>query len=334
MAALQPLSIGEIVDRSTSFWRTNWKSLFQLLLGFQLAQYVLLKSLELFVQRTFPAATNPAQALELAKADPSTWLPQLGPAVVGVLLVVMVNFLVSQIAGVALTGFVYPRVTSAGAPSVGDALRLSVRRLGTTFGMFALSMGWSALAGLVFLLPGGAAVGGGVWLALQGNGGAGAAVSILGAVLVLGGFVVLVLWFLIRFVLASQVLAVEDLSALACFRRTDQLSSGRVGPGLLGLVKGRLTLLITIIAFILLVVGLVTGLPELVVKGLFGELNPTRAGASTAPQALVVPAQLLQVIAGAAITPLYVVFQVIFYVDMRVRREGLDLELSTKAKAA
>jgi hypothetical protein len=48
----------------------------------------------------------------------------------------------------------------------------------------------------------------------------------------------------------------------------------------------------------------------------------------------VVPAQLLQVIAGAAISPLYVVFQVIFYVDMRVRREGLDLELSTKAAAA
>ncbi|MDP3235180.1 MAG: hypothetical protein Q8N26_20525 [Myxococcales bacterium] len=333
MAALQPLSIGEIVDRSTSFWRTNWKALFQLLLGFQLAQYILLKTLELFAQRTFPAAANVAAALEFAKTDPSTWLPQLGPVVLGSVVVVMVNALVSQVAGVALTGFVYPRLTSAGTPSVADALRLSAVRLGTTFGMFALSMAWSALASLVFLLPGGATVGGGVWLALEGNRGAGGAVIILGLLLMFGGVVMLVLWFLIRFVLASQVLAVEDPSALACFRRTDQLSSGRVGPGLLGLVKGRLTLLITIIAFILLVVGLVTGLPELVVKGLFGEFNPTRAGAS-APQALIVPAQLLQVIAGAAITPLYVVFQVVFYVDMRVRREGLDLELSTKAKAA
>lgn len=334
MAALQPLSIGEIVDRATSFWRTNWKALFQLLLGFQLAQYVLLKSLELFIQKTFPAATNPAQALELAKADPATWLPQLGPAVIGVVAVVVVNLLVTQVAGVAVTGFVYPRVTSAGAPSVADALRLSVKRLSTTFGLFALSMGWSALAGVVFLFPGGAAVGGGIYLAISGSGSAGAAVSILGAVLMLGGSIVLVLWFLIRFVLASQVLAVEDLSAVGCFRRTDQLSSGRVGPGLLGLVKGRLTLLITIIAFILMVVGLVTGLPELIVKGLFGELNPVRATGATAPQALVVPAQLLQVIAGAAITPLYVVFQVVFYVDMRVRREGLDLELTTKAATA
>jgi hypothetical protein len=334
MPALQPLSIGEIVDRSTSFWRSNWKALFQLLLGFQLAQYILLKSLELFVERTFPAATSPARALELAKADPSTWLPQLWPAVAGGVAVVLVNSLVSQVAGVAITGFVYPRVTSGGAPSIGEALRLSVTRLGTTFGMFALSIGWTVLAGFVFLLPGGATIGAGVWVMVQAKSAAGSAISLLGAALVLGGSVALVLWYLIRFVLASQVLAVEELSALACFRRTDQLSSGRLGPGLLGLVKGRLTLLITIVAFIVMVVGLVTGLPELVVKGLYGELNPARAGMSTAPQALVVPAQLLQVVAGAAIAPLYIVFQVIFYVDMRVRREGLDLELSTKAKAA
>lgn len=333
MAALQPLSIGEIVDRSASFWRSNWKALFQLLLGFQLVQYVLLKSVEVMIDRTFPAAKNPAQLLELMKAEPSSWVPQALP-VFGVIVVVgLLNFLVGQISGVALTGFVYPRVTGVGAPAVPEALRLSVKRLGTTLGMFALSLAWTVLAGLLFLLPGSATIGAGVFLAIQGNGGLGAGLSILGAVLVMGGLVVLVLWYLIRFVLASQVIAVEDLTALGCFRRTDALSSGRIGPGFMGLVKGRLTVLITIIAFILMVVGLVTGLPELVVKGLFGELSPGRGGAG-APQALVVPAQLIQVVTGAAITPLYVVFQVIFYVDMRVRREGLDLELASKAVAA
>lgn len=327
MATLQPLSVGAIVDRAASFWRSHWRALFQVLLGFQLAQYVLLKSLELLIDRTFPAAKNPAQALELFKTDPSTWLPQLGPAAAGVVAVTLVNLLVGQIAGVAISGFVYPRVTERGAPTVGEALRLSAQRLGPTVGMFLLSIGWSALAGLLFLLPGLVTVGGGVWLAVSGRTGAGAGLSIFGAVLILAGLVVLVLWFLIRFVLTSQVLAVEPVTAVGCFKRTDQLSSGRVGPGFVGLVKGRLTLLITIVAFILMVVGLVTGLPELVVKGLFGELDPTKAGAA-APQLLVVPAQLFQVIAGAALTPLYVVFQVIFYVDMRVRREGLDLELS------
>lgn len=330
MAALQPLSIGEIVDRSASFWRSNWRSLFQVLLGFQLVQYVLLKSLEVVIDRTLPAAKNPVQALELARADPSTWVPQVGPVLAGVVVVTLLNFLVTQIAGVAITAYTYPRLTERRQLTVADALRLALQRVGPTFGMFLLSLAWSAVVGLLFLLPGGASLGAGIWLAIGGNQGAGAALGIIGGFLVIFGLVGLLLWFLIRFMLASQVLAVEEIGALACFRRTDALSSGRVGPGFMGLVKGRLTVLITIVAFILMLIGVVTGLPELVVKGLFGELDPSRGGAS-APQLLVVPAQLLQVIAGAAITPLYVVFQVVFYVDMRVRREGLDLELAAKA---
>lgn len=327
--ALQPLSIGEIVDRSTSFWRSNWRPLFQLFLGFQLAQYVLMKGLELTIDRTFPAAKNPAQLLDLMKADPAQWAPNLGPLGVATFVIVLANFLVSQVGGVALTAFVYPRLTSGGAPSVGEAFQRSLRRLGPTLGMFALTFGWTGVVGLLFVLPGALGIGGGIALTLGGNSGAGATLSVLGALLVLLGLLVLVLWFLVRFVLASQVLAVEPVAALACFKRTDALSSGRVGPGALGLVKGRLTVLITIIAFILTVVGVVTGLPELVVKSIFGELSMSGAPTGSAPQLLVVPAQLLQVVMGAVITPLYVVFQVVFYVDMRVRREGLDLELAT-----
>ena len=132
--ALRPLSIGEIVDRSTSLWRSNWKALFQLLLGFQLVQYISLKSIELLIDRTLPAAKNPAQALELMKADPSTWLPQLWPIAISVMIVVLVNFFVSQVAGVAISAFVFPRLTNAPAPSIGDAMRLAVRKLGPPLG--------------------------------------------------------------------------------------------------------------------------------------------------------------------------------------------------------
>lgn len=330
MAVLHPLSIGEIVDRSASFWRSNWRALFQLLLGFQLLQYILVKSLELIVDRTFPAAKNPAQFVELLKTDPSTWTPQAFSLVVPLIIVVLVYAFVGQVSGVALTSFVYPRLTKLGAPAVADAVKVSLRRLWPTLGMFFISLAWSGFVGLLFLLPGVLAAGTGVFLSLNDNRGLGAGLVLLGIGLVLAGGVVLILWSIIRFVLASQVLAVEDVSALGCFKRTGALSSGRIGPGFMGLVKGRLTVLITIIAFILMVVGLVTGVPELVVKAVFGELNPASAGASTAPQALVVPAQLLQVMVGAAMAPLYVVFQVVFYVDMRVRREGLDLELATK----
>jgi hypothetical protein len=326
---LKPLSIGEIVDRSTSLWRAHWRELFQVLLGFQLAQYVTLKAVELLIDRTLPAMKNPAAALELMKADPSTWVPQAWPIMVALGISTVLNLLLSQVAGVALTAFVYPRLTGGTGPTPGDSLKAAAARLKPTVGMLLVSFAWTGLVGALFMLPGWAALGGGLVMVAS-NASGGPILTAVGVLLTLAGLVVLVLWFLVRFVLTSQVLAVEEVTALGCFKRTDALSSGRVGPGLGGLVKGRLTLLITIVAFILMVVGVLTGLPELVLKGLSGELT---GGPTAAPQVLVVPAQLLQVIIGAAISPLYVVFQVVFYVDMRVRREGLDLELATRAAA-
>jgi hypothetical protein len=49
---------------------------------------------------------------------------------------------------------------------------------------------------------------------------------------------------------------------------------------------------------------------------------------------MLVPAQLIQVFVGAMVGPLYVVFQVVFYLDMRVRREGVDLDLLAQRSPA
>lgn len=328
MSALKPLSVGEIIDRSASFWRAHWLPLFQLFLGFQLVQYVLLKAVEVMLTDRLPAVTNLNKLLELAKQDPSVWMPPLVPVFVLFAVVSLVNLLLGQMSGVALTGFVFPRLTGSSAPSVSESLQLTLQKLAPGLGLFALTLGWTLVVGVAFLVPGAAAFGGGLWVTSRGSSAGGALLTLLGLFLVFGGLLLLLLWFLIRFILASQVLAIEPLGAVAAFRRTGALSSGRVGPGLGGLVKSRLTLLLSIIFVILLVIGFLTGIPELIVKGVYGGLDP--ASQDSAPQALVVPAQLLQVIIGALITPLYVVFQVVFYVDMRVRREGLDLELASK----
>jgi hypothetical protein len=327
MSALKPLSVGEIIDRSASFWRTHWLALFQLFLGFQLVQYVLFKGVEVLLTSRFPAALNPMKAFEVMRQDPSVWLPALTPVMVAFTVVSFVNMLVSQMSGVAVTGFVYPRLTGAVAPSVGASLKLAVDKLLPGLGLFALTLGWTTIVGALFLLPGMLTFSGGLWITSRGSSAGGALLTLLGLFLMLGGILLLFLWFLIRFILASQVLAIEPVGAFGAFRRTGALSSGRVGPGLGGLVKSRLTLLLSIIFAILLVIGFLTGVPELLVKGIYGGLDPSSQG--TAPELLVVPAQLLQVIIGAIVTPLYVVFQVVFYVDMRVRREGLDLELAS-----
>lgn len=332
MLVLRPLSLGEIVDRSATFWRSHWRALFQLFLGFQLAQYVLFKAVEVTLAARFPAALDPTKALELMQQDPAVWGPSLVPVAALFVAVSLVNLLVGQMSGVALTGFVFPRLVGEGAPTVGAALRLALGKLGPGLGLFALTLGWTALVGVAFLLPGGATLAGGLLLTSRGNTAAGAVVALVGLGLTAGGLLVLVLWFLLRFVLTSQVLAIEPGGALAAFLRTGALSSGRVGPGFGGLVKGRLTLLLSLIFAILLVLGFLTSLPELVVKGVYGALGP--GSTQSAPELLVVPAQLLQVVVGAVLAPLYVVFQVVFYVDMRVRREGLDLELSGRGAPA
>jgi hypothetical protein len=261
------------------------------------------------------------------RQEPSVWVPPLVPVFIAFAVVSLVNLLLGQMSGVALTGFVFPRLTGESTPTVGRALQLTVQKLLPGLGLFALTLGWTSVVGVLFMLPGVLSVGGGVWLSAQGSSTTGALLTLLGLFLAMGGLLLLFVWFLIRFILASQVLAIEPVGALGAFKRTGALSSGRVGPGLGGLVKSRLTLLLSIIFVILLVIGFLTGIPELVIKGIYGGLDP--ASQNTAPELLVVPAQLLQVVIGAVVTPLYVVFQVVFYVDMRVRREGLDLELAS-----
>ena len=80
MIDLRPLTLKEGVDRSASLWRTHWKSLFKLYLGFQLGQFVLLKSWELLTMRFFPLVRNGPQLTEALKVEPFEAFRQVGEA--------------------------------------------------------------------------------------------------------------------------------------------------------------------------------------------------------------------------------------------------------------
>jgi hypothetical protein len=140
--------------------------------------------------------------------------------------------------------------------------------------------------------------------------------------------VVLVLWFIIRFVLISQILAVEEVSAWRAFRRADQLSSGRVVAGFVGLVKVRLTVLITVMGGVLLLLSAVTSVPTFIIGAFYGAgFTPGNGVYDVVPAFVMVPIEVAQTALGSIVAPLYVMFQLFFYADMRMRREGLDLEL-------
>lgn len=322
---LRPLGLGELIDRAINFWRVHWKALFQLMLGFQLVEVTVVAAAQGLGPALFPLARDPAAL----KNTPEAAIPQLLGLMGVFTLAVLASLLVAQIAGVATTHFSFTRLIGQGEPNSGDAFRHAAARLGTTTGTFLLSMGWSLVVMVLLMLPAFGLGAGAVALSVSGPRSAAAALAILAVLALILGTVVLTVWFAIRFILVSQIIAIEPLGAYATFRRANALSSGRIHQGAGGIVKLRLTVLVTIVGLVLLIMGLVTNLPTLIAGAVFDAgITPGRTIPDVVPLWLLLPLELIQSVLGAVLSPLYIVFQTFFYTDMRVRREGLDLELA------
>lgn len=327
---LRPLALGELLDRSVSFWRSHWKPLFKLVIGFQLVTFVVVASAQGLTRKLFPLANDPAAL----SRTPDLALPHLFGSIGLLLAASLIALYLSQLSGVATTWFSWSRVTGRGEPTPGDAFAHAAARLGVTTGAFLASIGWSLVVMVVLLLPGVAFSALTGYFAAKDSTAAAVLFGVLAGVSIVAGTVALMLWFIIRFILISQIIAVESPSALTAFRRADALSSGRVMPGVMGLVKMRLTVLVTVIGAILIVVSLVSSIPLLVVGAIFGaNFSPGHTVNDVVPTVVLVPVQLVQTFLGALAAPLFSVFQTWFYVDMRARREGLDLELALEGRA-
>lgn len=331
---LRPLRLGELIDRSIALWRAHWRALFILTLPFQVVEFIFIK-LGLWVGRQqFPAMSDPAALQAVLKASPGEALRDLG-AMGGVLILAWVSsYAVSLVAGVAQTRLLYPLAVGAPAPSTTVASRAALRQTPAVLGSLALMSGWTALVGALFLAP--AAIGFVVaFLVRDGSPRASVAVAVLGGLVLAAGLLGLLVWFILRFLLQAQVLAVETGGALNAFRRSATLSSGTVEPGVLGWVKVRLTILVTVVGVMLMVVGLLNSIPTLLAGVVWGAtLQPGHTIDDVVPQLVLVPIQVVQVFVGSLFAPIFETFKVLFYVDMRVRREGLDLELGLAAPRA
>jgi hypothetical protein len=328
---VRPLGLGELLDRAFTFWRAHWKPLFQLILGFQLVTFVLIASAEGARRKLFPLASDPVAL----RSPNGAALPDL-LGYMGLLFAASLGALfLSQVSGVAATWFTWSRLTGRGNPTPADAFRHAAARLGTTTGAFIASLVWSALVMLLMVLPGFGLSFAAGWFEVQGSRGLSAFFLVTGVLALLLGMVVLILWFVIRFILMSQIIAVETPTAWQAFKRADALSSGRVEPGFMGLVKVRLTVLVTVIGGVLLIVSAVTTVPMGIVSVIYGA-NPFKPGETlqdVAPLPILAAVQLIQTLLGALVAPLFAVFQTWFYADMRARREGLDLELALDGQA-
>lgn len=332
LSDLRPLALGELIDRSATFWRKHLPALFGLTLGFDLVLYIITKGLQLTTQHNYLAlqgairtGDTPSMLAEYAQL--------LSVSAVTMVVYIWIYFLNSLV----VARYVVPTQLGESVRPA-ECLRRAVKRLGALTGAYVLSLLWGLGANLLLMLPGGAlAAGGGLLLVSEGTGArvAGAVVLAVGALLMVLGLLGGILWYLLRFSLLSPVLAMEDLSAVRAFRRSGELLSGRVEPGFTGRVRVRAMILVTVVSVIILAVSLLSGLPAIILQFAYStSADPMSLATGGAPQVLLVPAELLQAVGQGVFSPLGLVFYAMFYLDMRVRREGLDLERRLEARSA
>lgn len=323
---LRPLAIGEIIDRSASFWRKHWLPLFRLNLGFQLAGFAMLKAWELGIRQIAPAAVSSKQMTVLMQSQPEEAFRQLGISLGAGGGTGLVFVAVSFIAGVAASRYIWP--AWLGQPvTVGESFARTLKSLPRTLSILLLTLLAPLLVLAVALAPSGAlAIG--AYQTLDTSPAATVVLALLAALLSGVALVGVVLWWILRFAVVHQVIALEDKGVWETFKRSGDLASGRIGKGFFSLVKWRLMVLITVGAAIIGAVSTLSSLPATLVQLIYGNaLDPMNATPENVPQGLLIPLQLISVVAGAVVAPLSTVFTCVFYGDMRVRREGLDLEL-------
>jgi membrane-anchored glycerophosphoryl diester phosphodiesterase (GDPDase) len=130
-----------------------------------------------------------------------------------------------------------------------------------------------------------------------------------------------------RLMLTVPAVALEKLSAMAAVRRSSQLVRYDPGLGFWYWGEMRLSILLLPLFVIEILAFCITSLPmlfhdinEALVHGSIGQI-------SAPPEAAVICSQILVVLSSSVLLPLYLIATMLFYYDVRIRREGFDLEL-------
>ncbi len=319
--ALRPLGNGELLDASLRTVRSRFVPLFGVVILFELIHHAVAKALEVTLYARFPqfmqAALRPAEGgLGVTMEDAAS---AAGMAC-GYL---FFAFLLWQLEIAALTlepGVEY--ALPALSPSV-TFRRLRPRFLALlgTLTMEAVLLGLSITLGAI---PAAA----GVLAALQLGNATGVALVALG---LFGGLFVslgAMLMVLLRYVLVPQIVMIEGLSGRAALARSAALMRGRASQRIWDLPKVRGSILI-------LVVQLVTNALVLVVSAPQAIISVASHERGAAPGIiLTLLGELIALLGEASVAPFGRLALVRFYFDLRVRREGLDLQLEVRELAA
>ncbi|MEJ5946151.1 glycerophosphoryl diester phosphodiesterase membrane domain-containing protein [Pseudokineococcus basanitobsidens] len=224
-----------------------------------------------------------------------------------------VTTIVSFLATTALTGLL---VLSVSGSVVGREIRggeLWHRVKGRLLALVGLSLLQGLLLGLVVLAP----VAVGALAFLSGSDGAGAAGLVVG---LLAG-VVLTVWLYVRWAFAAVVLLLERRRVVDSLRRSSSL------------VRGTWWRVLGVLLLTTVVAGLAQAVlvgPAALISGVVGAL-----GAGAGPSAVATLVTLLfSTVASILVVPFVSAVTALLYTDLRIRQEGLDVELARAAEAS
>ncbi len=216
--------------------------------------------------------------------------------------------LIGTIVATAMLTMIFSRAILGHGSSIGEAWRESRPQLLRLLGLTLLLALGGIVIVLVLLLPG---------IALGSRG-----IAVVGGVAALP----LLLWLALKFSLASPALMLEKSSVITSLRRSSRLVEGSWWRifGITALTALITTFVSAIIVGPLTAVGLAIGLADSGVEGL------ENGTAATGWAALILSA-VGAVIAQTVTMPIQSGVTVLLYVDQRIRREALDLELARAA---
>jgi hypothetical protein len=301
---LRPLGVGEILDGAVSTLRAHWRTILGVTVTVAVVSQVANILVDRYLLPEVPAVdpdATPEEALEQSLDSMQASLVGLGPT----LLIMLIGTLLST----ALLTVVISRSVLGRPVTLAEAWREARPRLPHLLGLTLLLPLGSIVIMTVGVLPG----------ALIG--GAGVLLSVLGGLAAIG----VIIWLGIRFSLASPALVLERQGVIASLRRSAKLVQGTWWR-----IFG-ITLLTLLLVFIM---NLVIVLPFTILAFAVDGTALSELFTGAAPNfgwGFLVIASIGSVIASSITYPITAGVTVLLYVDQRIRREALDLELARAA---
>ncbi|MGW4563670.1 hypothetical protein ACWEN3_15055 [Streptomyces sp. NPDC004561] len=306
---LRPLGLGEILDGAVSTMRTYWRTV----LGISLTVALVVQISSVLVQGLLLNNTVTRLSVNGPATTPDDVFRAMRDAFIssGVIAVITV---VGTITATALLTTVTSRAVLGRPVSTGEAWRDARPQIPRLFGLLVLL----GLIGIGTFLAGTLP---GILVLAAGSTGGGVALIALGF---LAAFIVMI-WLTVRFSLASPALMLERQSIVKSMGRSAKLVRGSWWRVLgIQLLAGLITSIVSgLVAIPFALIGAAVSGDG--VSGLFGT-----AGTHVSWGFLIVSG--IGSVIGATITlPINAGVTVLLYVDQRIRREALDLELARAA---